>query len=205
MARLPISVETRRRLSEDDRRWPIKLVLRALAIPCALIAMILFAVTTGLSKKNYGGNDWTDGLPLAPVSWMSRLFYSPSLWHRIVPESLSHAPLETWMSFHNIPSSITNVMTLFDRLHDPGIVRSYSPSCTTLSSSSSLCTSAMAAPSTLDGMSESISSFGALLYLLSSSPSVMAGSGTGSPFFSNSKASCPATLSGITGVRLVIR
>ena len=100
MARLPISVETRRRLSEDDRRWPIKLGLRALAIPFALIAMILFAVTTALSKKNYGGNDWTDGLPLAPVSGMSRLFYNPSLCHRIpvsqnVPESLSHAPLET--------------------------------------------------------------------------------------------------------------
>ena len=74
MPRLPISLETRQRLNEDDRRWPIKLGLRALAIPFALIAMILFAVTTALSKKYYGGNDWTDGLPLAPVSCMSRLF-----------------------------------------------------------------------------------------------------------------------------------
>lgn len=68
MARVLISAETRRQLNQDDRRWPIKLGLRALAIPFALIAMILFAVTTSLSTLNYGGNDWTDGLPLAPVS-----------------------------------------------------------------------------------------------------------------------------------------
>ena len=143
MARLPISVETRQRLNEDDRRWPIKLGLRALAIPFAFIAMILFAVTTALSKKNYGGNDWTDGLPLAPVCWMSRLFYSPPLCH-----TLSHAPLETGMKFQD-----TRV-TLFGRLHDPRIFRSSSPSSTTLSSSSSLYSSAMVAPSTLDGTSE---------------------------------------------------
>lgn len=75
MARLPISLETRRQLNDDDRRWKIKLRLRALAIPLAIIAMILFAVTTSLSKLNYGGNDWTDGLPLAPV--LLALFYNP--------------------------------------------------------------------------------------------------------------------------------
>ena len=78
MARLPISVETRRQLNDHDRRWPIKLGLRALAIPFAFIAMILFAVSTSLTRLNYGGNDWTDGLPLAPVSWKSpRLCRSP--------------------------------------------------------------------------------------------------------------------------------
>lgn len=64
---LPINVETRRRLNEYDRRWPIKFGMRAVATVFAFIAMILFAVTTSLSKTNYGGNDWVDGLPLAPV------------------------------------------------------------------------------------------------------------------------------------------
>lgn len=68
MARLPIPPETRRQLNDDDRRWPVKFGLRALAMFFAFIAMILFAVVTSSSKLNYGGNDWTDGLPLAPVS-----------------------------------------------------------------------------------------------------------------------------------------
>ena len=67
MARL-LSSETRRRLGENDRRWPIKYGMRAFAIPLAIIATILFAVTTNLSKQNYGGDDWVDGMPLAPVS-----------------------------------------------------------------------------------------------------------------------------------------
>ncbi|KAF6228169.1 hypothetical protein HO133_007899 [Letharia lupina] len=75
MARMSISAETRRQLNDHDRRWPIKLGLRALAVPLAFIAMILFAVTTSVSKMNYGGNDWTDGLPLAPV--LLALFYDP--------------------------------------------------------------------------------------------------------------------------------
>lgn len=66
---MAISAETRTQLNQHDRRWPIKLGLRALAIPFAFIAMILFAVATSVSKLNYGGNDWTDGLPLAPVSF----------------------------------------------------------------------------------------------------------------------------------------
>lgn len=68
MARLPITSEVRRTMSEQDRRWPVKFGMRAVAIPLAFIAMILFAVTTSLSKQNYGGDDWVDGMPLAPVS-----------------------------------------------------------------------------------------------------------------------------------------
>lgn len=64
---LPLPAETQRALTEHDRRWPIKLSMRAVATFFAFIAMILFAVTTSLSKLNYGGNDWVDGLPLAPV------------------------------------------------------------------------------------------------------------------------------------------
>ncbi|CAF9916791.1 hypothetical protein IMSHALPRED_003295 [Imshaugia aleurites] len=75
MARMRISPETRQQLNQHDRRWPLKLGLRALAIPLAFIAMILFAVATSVSKLNYGGNDWTDGLPLAPV--LLALFYDP--------------------------------------------------------------------------------------------------------------------------------
>ena len=133
MARLPISIETRRQLNANDRRWPIKLGLRTLAIPFALIAMILFAVTTSLSKLNYGGNDWTDGLPLAPVSC-----------------PCGHAPLET-------PSETLGILhdLQIGRLNDPCIIcRSSSPSSTTLSSFSSLFFSDVAALSTLDGMSE---------------------------------------------------
>lgn len=71
----PLPAETRRRLSEHDRRWPFKLGMRAVATLFAFIAMILFAVTTSESKKNYGGNDWVDGMPLAPV--LLALFYDP--------------------------------------------------------------------------------------------------------------------------------
>lgn len=42
--------------------------MRAVATLFAFVAMILFAATTNVSKQNYGGNDWVDGLPLAPVS-----------------------------------------------------------------------------------------------------------------------------------------
>ncbi len=79
MARL-LSSETRRRLGENDPRWPIKLGMRAFAIPLAFIAMILFAVTTNVSKLNYGGDDWVDGMPLAPVS-VKILFLRPSCDH----------------------------------------------------------------------------------------------------------------------------
>jgi len=68
MALLSITPDTRRALSDNDRRWPIKLGMRAVATLFAFVAMILFAVTTNLTKLNYGGNDWVDGLPLAPVS-----------------------------------------------------------------------------------------------------------------------------------------
>ena len=106
MARLPIPVETRRRLNEDDRRWPIKLGLRALAIPFAFIAMVLFAVATSLSKQNYGGNDWTDGLPLAPVSWnvISRLCCAPTLTYNPSRMRLSK-PFE--IPSHPSPSVLT--------------------------------------------------------------------------------------------------
>ena len=67
MASLSISPETRRTLREHDRRWPIKLGMRVVATFFAFIAMILFADVTNRSKLNYGGNDWVDGMPLAPV------------------------------------------------------------------------------------------------------------------------------------------
>lgn len=67
MAILNIPAETRRRLNEHDQRWPIKFGMRAVATLFAFIAMILFAVTISLTRQNYGGNDWVDGMPLAPV------------------------------------------------------------------------------------------------------------------------------------------
>ena len=44
--------------------------MRAVATLFAFVAMVLFATATDLTKRNYGGNDWVDGLPLAPVSGM---------------------------------------------------------------------------------------------------------------------------------------
>ncbi|KAL2044897.1 hypothetical protein N7G274_002672 [Stereocaulon virgatum] len=72
---LPLPAETRRRLDEHDRRWPFKFGLRAVATLFAFIAMVIFAATISESKKNYGGNDWVDGMPLAPV--LLALFYNP--------------------------------------------------------------------------------------------------------------------------------
>ncbi|KAM0803560.1 hypothetical protein BDR22DRAFT_839137 [Usnea florida] len=60
-------------MSSALRQQPVTTFLRALAIPLSLIAMILFAVTTSVSKLNYDTNDWSDGLPLAPV--LLALFY----------------------------------------------------------------------------------------------------------------------------------
>ena len=67
MPALRLPPETRRQLGNDDRRWPIKLGMRATVIPLAFIAMILFAVATSLTRQDFGGNDWTDAFPLAPV------------------------------------------------------------------------------------------------------------------------------------------
>ena len=52
---------------------PIKLGMRAFATLFAFIAMILFAVTISSTRLNYGGNDWVDGMPLAPVCWFDVL------------------------------------------------------------------------------------------------------------------------------------
>jgi len=62
--------------------------MRALAIPLAFIAMTLFAVTTNVSKLNYGGNDWVDGMPLAPVSVKICILRAP-------PAPMKRAVLET--------------------------------------------------------------------------------------------------------------
>lgn len=67
MARLPITAETRRALTEYDPRWPLKLGMRAVATFFAFIDLLLFPIATGLSIKNYGGSDWVDGMPIAPV------------------------------------------------------------------------------------------------------------------------------------------
>ncbi|KAL6714507.1 hypothetical protein ACLMJK_007932 [Lecanora helva] len=72
-----INPETRRTLNENDRRWPLKLGMRAVATLFAFIAMVLFAATTDISKRNYGGNDWVDGMPLAPV--LLALFYDATV------------------------------------------------------------------------------------------------------------------------------
>ena len=67
----PLPAETRRRLYEGDTKWPVKIILRAIATFFAFLAMILFAVATSLENQNFidldGPGDWTDGMTLAPV------------------------------------------------------------------------------------------------------------------------------------------
>ena len=81
---LPLPIETRRRLNEHDRWWPLKFGLRAVATLYAFIAMVIFAATTSETKKYYGGNNWVDGMPLAPVCpKLLRLLYIALMFHGI--------------------------------------------------------------------------------------------------------------------------
>ena len=66
---LTLPVETLRTLAEHDRRWRIDLYVRLLAAFLSIIGIIIFAATIHQSKARYGGNDWTDGLAIAPVSF----------------------------------------------------------------------------------------------------------------------------------------
>ncbi|KAL9126820.1 MAG: hypothetical protein Q9217_004194 [Psora testacea] len=75
---LRLPPETRRTLNEHDPRWAIKFGMRAAAAFFSLIGMIIFAVTVSLSKQNYGGNDWVDGMPIAPL--LISLLYNPILF-----------------------------------------------------------------------------------------------------------------------------
>ncbi|MCJ1395274.1 hypothetical protein MMC18_008158 [Xylographa bjoerkii] len=69
--RSPLTVETRRRLYEEDSKWPAKAILRVVAACFALVATILFAVAISFENMNFsntaGNGDWTDGLALAPA------------------------------------------------------------------------------------------------------------------------------------------
>ena len=82
MPRLPIREESQRHLTEGDRKWKPKAALRIISTFLAFLAMILFAVSTGMTVRwenvwdNGIGNDWTDGMPLAPVCDCQR-------WRRI--------------------------------------------------------------------------------------------------------------------------
>lgn len=74
MARLLISEESQRRLHQGDPAWTLKAALRLLVTFFAFLAMILFAVSVRMTVhwedvwNNGYGNDWTDAMPLAPVS-----------------------------------------------------------------------------------------------------------------------------------------
>ena len=67
-SKMTLPADTRRALSDHDRKWRIHFGIRAFAAFLAFIAMIIFAVTVHQSKEYYGGNDWVDGFPVAPVS-----------------------------------------------------------------------------------------------------------------------------------------
>ena len=190
---LPLPAETRRRLNEHDRRWPLKFGLRAVATLFAFIAMVIFAATTSESKKNYGGNDWVDGMPLAPVCPRLLLLLYSFIVSSNPPRFLKRLWLcKAWQSITEQPDA------------NRGASRSSLPYSTIPWSSFSRFTTAMAAPSTQVGMLASISSSGLSLSPLLSSQWATAGFGTGSPFYSSSMASFLAKRS-ITGVTNVIR
>ena len=69
-----LPAETRRTLTEHDPRWPIKAALRVMCIPFAFLAMLMFAISISLTNKHFynsdGQGDWTDGMCLAPVSYL---------------------------------------------------------------------------------------------------------------------------------------
>ncbi|KAL9099397.1 MAG: hypothetical protein Q9163_005095 [Psora crenata] len=72
-----LPAETRRTLNESDRRWPVQFGMRAVAAFLSFIGTIIFAVTISISKQNYGGSDWVDGMPIAPL--LLSLVYNPTL------------------------------------------------------------------------------------------------------------------------------
>ena len=78
--KMTLPADTRRALSDHDRKWRIHLGIRAFAAFLAFIAMIIFAVTVHQSKENYGGNDWVDGFPIAPVRKLSILYSTRIMW-----------------------------------------------------------------------------------------------------------------------------
>ena len=65
---LSLPADARRAINDHDRRWRIHFGIRAIAALFSFIGLIIFAVTVKQSKDAYGGNDWADGFPIAPVS-----------------------------------------------------------------------------------------------------------------------------------------
>ena len=69
-----LTIETRRRLSENDRRWHVKLAFRLAATVLSLIAFSLFAAAIPTWNANFfhvagpSKGDWQDGMPIAAVS-----------------------------------------------------------------------------------------------------------------------------------------
>ena len=126
MALLSIHPETRRTLSENDRQWPFKLAMRAVATLFAFIAMVLFAASTDMTKKNYGGNDWVDGMPLTPVSEIksrSSVFFRP--WNEQKGKGVdTQTAFKSYLSF---TSSTTLIISLLGssrpllQPHRPGL------------------------------------------------------------------------------------
>lgn len=105
MANGPLTVETRRRLYEEDTKWSLKAILRIIATVSAFLTTILFAASVSLANKNFvdpygqGASDWMDGMALAPVRPLTSS--PPTLLHRRYKDlNLYHIPnLITLVSF----------------------------------------------------------------------------------------------------------
>ena len=76
---MALALETRRNLDERDRRWLVEFCLRAFTAGLSFLGILLLAVTVEMTKDNYGGNDWVDGFPIAPVSLYTHLLHATKL------------------------------------------------------------------------------------------------------------------------------
>lgn len=116
MARPFLQPETRRTLNEHDSKWHIKAILRLVATFFAFIAMILFAVSISISLKYFDliNGDWTDGLPLAPVSPHNHRHPAPPSSSHLAnhPNDLKSSPINA--------NSIEKVM--LSLLYNPAIL-----------------------------------------------------------------------------------
>ena len=68
---MALSAEIQHNLASGNARWRLEFATRALLTLFSFISIIIFAVTVHQSKAVYGGNDWTDGFPIGPVSILS--------------------------------------------------------------------------------------------------------------------------------------
>ena len=119
MARFAITAEARQRLQETDPRWRSKAILRAAATFLDFIAIILFAISVRMTvdwEKQWNdgiGDDWTDGMPLAPVGIIYVAHRSYRKTSRLEISPIQEPPTNTSASLQVLLSFLYNPIVLF--------------------------------------------------------------------------------------------